>query len=69
MSKQGIIKVANVLTQMQIVRIELIGSTIKAKNASTAKANIQDIRLGQLLHDASESIKDRFIEETLKIEE
>jgi len=69
MSKQGIIKVANVLTQMQNVRIELLGSAIKAKNAPTAKANIQDIRLGQLLYDASESIKDRFIEETLKIEE
>ena len=69
MSKQGIIKVANVLTQMQSVRIELIGSAIKAKNAPTAKANIQDVRLGQLLHDASELIKDRFTEETLNIEE
>ena len=69
MSRLGIIKVANVLTQMQSVRVELLSSAIKAKNGSTAKANIQDVRLGQLLHDASESIKDRFIEETLKIEE
>ncbi len=69
MSKQGIIKVANVLHQLQMVRGELIGSAVKAKNSATGKANIQDIRLSQLLFDASEAIKDKFTKETLNIEE
>ncbi len=64
MSKQGIIKVANVLHQLQTVRGELISSAVKAK-----KANLQDIRLAQLLYDASEAIKHRFTKETLNIEE
>ena len=72
MSKQGVIKVANALSNLQTVRGELIGSAVKAKNSATGKAkkvNLQDIRLGQLLYDASEAIKDRFIKETLNIEE
>jgi len=69
MSKQGIIKVANALSNLQTVRGELISSAVKAKNSAAGKANIQDIRLSQLLHDAGEVIKDRFTKETLNIED
>lgn len=53
MSEQGIGKFAEVLTLLQQTRLELLGG------------DNQDIRLGQLLFDAEESVKDQFTKETL----
>ena len=53
MSLNGIKEVARVLSDMQQTRIELIGEGVN-------KGDNQDIRLGQLLEDAKDAIKERF---------
>ena len=63
MSKKGIKRFANILTQMQLVRGELIG--MGCKKIGTKEGN-QDIRLGQMLEEMKEHIKKEFIKITLK---
>ena len=52
-SKKGIEKAAAVLSEIQQARIELLGG------------DKQDILLGQMFHDATEAVKDRFTKITL----
>ena len=54
MSKSGIKKFASILSTMQTARNELL------------QGDNQDIRLGQLLDDAKEAVKDRFCKITLE---
>jgi hypothetical protein len=65
MSWKGIHKVAGILTQMQQLRGELISMGSKGKALGTKEGN-QDIRLGQMLEKAKDSIKWDFARITLE---
>jgi hypothetical protein len=65
MSWKGIHKVAAILTEMQQARSELISMGSKGKALGTKEGN-QDIRLGQMLEKAKDSIKWDFAKITLE---
>lgn len=67
MSKKGIKLAAEAFGHLQRIRVELLSLGGEATLQKSGSGN-QDIRLAQLLDDVKDSVKDRFVEETLKPE-
>lgn len=65
MSGRGIRQIATVFAAMQNARQNLIH--LGSERADTPEGQ-QDIRLGQLLKEAEDSVKEKFTAETLKPE-
>ncbi len=60
MSNLGIHKYADVMTLLQQTRIELIRMGTANSVLGTSSGN-QDIRLGHLLQEAEDAVKDKFL--------
>ena len=65
MSRHGIELFAEILSQMQTAKGELIKLGANKKNLGTKSGN-QDIRLGKLLDVAKDAVKHQFMDITLE---